>query len=297
MRPAGWDGLYIARNYDNTPNGKPIDWFEIAKYKDYLCGRPVLFIGNGPSAEKWHDYWTDETFVIAANGAIEWTKMWADMFLCTEATGHMLPWYYTPVRHGALRVVSGCNMSAAPDDQPAIAVERGWWCWGWKPRVYFDNDEHDRAGSLYQLRNSSWGYDYSSRKCWGLLKGPICYPGNMSIGTVLVNGLHLAAYMGATEINSVGFDLCMEKGHHWHEPKFRYGTSKWVRKECYMRVNGKPTIWHFALSAAYALDFVKPQLAAAGCYWEDHSDGLLQERGITQLMEFLYSVPADVEFA
>lgn len=296
MKPEGWQDVLIAKPYQRCGGGAPIDWFEIQDYKDSLRGRRVLMVGNAPSAKDWREYCTPDTYVIACNGAIEMLKDRADMFLTPESTAHSLGWYFTPVKYGAVRVVSGCNVAAARDNQHAVAVERGWWCWGWKPRVYFDDEVHDSAGSLYKLKNSSWGYDYSTGKCWGLLKGPICYPGNMSIGTVLVNGLHLAAFMGADDVHTIGFDLCMAGGHHWNEPHFKFGTSKWIRKECYMRVNGKPTIWHFALSAAYAMDFVRPRLEAAGCHWEDHSDGLLQEAGIAQLMEYVYSCPADVEF-
>ena len=297
MKPDGWQDVLIAQAYKRSGSGAPIDWFAVQKLQDTLRGRRVLFVGNAPSAKDWRDYCSADTYVVAANGAIEQLKDRADMFLTPESTAHSLPWYYTPVKPGAIRVVSGCNLSAVVDSQPAIAVERGWWCWGWKPRVYFDNEVHNPSGTLYKLKNSSWGFDHATGKCWGLLKGPICYPGNMSIGTVLVNGLHLLAFMGADDIHTIGFDLCMAAGHHWNDSSFKFGTSRWIRKECYIKVNGKPTIWHFALSAAYALDFVKPKLHESGCSWIDHSSGLLQEDGIEGLMEYVYSTPTDVEFA
>ncbi len=281
---------------------------KILHLKNILEGKEnVLFVGAGKSGEAWRDYCNDDTLVVAANSTIMQLADRANIFLCTEGNGYEMAWYFTESK--ALRVVSYCNLKRPhipaalrsmeiPDQIP---IERGWHLAGFNPREYFnpkllpDERFNDPMRNWYNRYRTYIGCDRHTRREWGLLKGPVCYPGNMSIGTVYVNGLHLLAYMGADRIRSIGFDLCQKEGlDHWNQPTFKYKPSRWSPPECFVKINGMPTLWHFALSAAYALK-LRPVFEEAGVQIEDHSDGLMQLPGIERLMTHINDQPRDFD--
>jgi hypothetical protein len=294
-----------------------VDWIDFERVCELIgkhAGATIYLIGAGPSSKGWREHYREGDILIACNSAILQLADVADYFLCTEGNGYELGWFWTET--AAIPVVSYCNLKW-PDKEPrseefarrAIPIERSWHLAGFHPREYFNPARvpediwNSYEGNLYahygmemgKVKSSFIGVDRYTAKEWGLLKGPVCY-GNMSIGTVCVNGAHLACIMGADRLKSIGFELHMADGCHAAEPKFAYKPSKWSPPECFMKVNGKPTLWHFALSAAYAVS-LKPVFRAAGMRWDDYSGGLMDIPGIEKLLSEVHKKPHDVTIA
>lgn len=289
--------------------GNGADFMEkILNLQNILKGwENVLFVGAGKSGEAWEDHCNKDTLVVAANSTIKHLADRANVFLCTEGNGYDLEWFHTETN--AIRVVSYCNLkrphlpnaARAMNIPDQIPIERGWHLAGFDPREYFnpvqlpDEIINDRLKNLYSKHRTYMGFDRHSKREWGLLKGPVCYPDNMSSGTVYVNGLHLLAFMGANKINSIGFEFCQkEEIDHWTEPTFKYRPSRWSPPECFMKINGHPTMWHFAMSASFAMRLM-PKFEKAGVTIEDHSEGLMDLPGIENLLQHVHDKPRDFD--
>lgn len=286
-----------------------MDFEQVLQYKDRYKGETnVLLVGAGVSGELWADHCDSKTIVVAANSAIVPLADRADIFICTEGNGFDLPWYWTETK--ATRFVSYCNLkNSKRPDTTGIPVERSWHMAGFDPREYFNPTPipqptfNSPTNNLYTKYRTYIGCDRESQREWGLLKGPVCYPHlgegklqgkrGMAVGTVYVNALHLLAYMGVDKIRSTGFPFCMKEVCHWTEPKFKYVPSRWAPPECFMHVNEIPTMWHFALSAAYAKQ-IRPVFTKAGVKIKDYSKGLMDIKGIETLMDRINKAPEDV---
>jgi hypothetical protein len=280
-----------------------IDFERVLSLENKHPGARVLLVGAGPSSRNWEKYHKAGDIIIACNSAILMLADVADYFLCTEGNGYELPWFWTKTK--AVPVVSYCNLKWPEKDKrilayaaDAIPIERSWHLAGFNPRSYFNPTQiapevwNDAERNLYSKYRTFIGVDRYSAREWGLLKGPVCY-GQMSVGTVCVNGAHMAAYMGAGSIASIGFEFHMANGAHAAEPQFKYRPSKWSPPECFIMVNGKPTLWHFALSAAYAVK-LRPVFKEAGVDWRDFSGGLQDIPGIESLMSEVHAKPHNV---
>lgn len=280
------------------PPGADFNFAEIEKWKDFLDDEnEVLLVGGGPSGAAWEDYCDCDTPLMVCNSAIIPTADRADFMVCTESSGWRLPW--TRTKTNATKFLSYKAMAHLAGVE-GVPVERSWHLAGFDPREYFNNRKvpdkvwNSDSMNLYKKHKSWVGMDSKSRREWGLIKGPLCYPFNMSIGTVLLNALHLLAYMGARHVTILGFELHMGEGQHWAEPEFEYVSSKWAPKECFINVNGMPTMWHFAMSAAY-VNQLKRVFKEAGMTWTDKSGGLLSVPGIESLMDEINNPPKDFE--
>lgn len=280
---------------------EPIQMDRILAYRDIHKGADnVLLVGAGPSGERWQEHVDDNTIVVACNSAIAHLADRADYFLCTEATAclyeHTMRWYLT--KGDFIRIVSYKNMEHSEDaeiDLDAVPIERGWHYAGFNPREYVNPVQLDadviNSGQLpYRKYSSKIGFDQNNRREWGLLKGTPCYPFNQSIGTVFIQGLHLLAYMGVKHVTTIGFPFT---GDHWTD-NYRYAPTRWSPPECFIKVNGMATIWHFALSAAWAR-ILQPVFSSAGFSWTDHSGGLMDILGIENLYHLLPDEPSDIE--
>jgi hypothetical protein len=294
-----------------------IDFEAVAQLKDCLAGESnVLLVGGGPSGEKWEDYCDEHTVVMCANSAIKPLAHRANYFLCTEGNGYVYDgkarpqdWYWVP--GDFTRLVSYCNIknSPRPHYPGTIAIERAWHLAGFNPREYFNPVPipgeifSNLATNWYELYHTYIGCDRFTKREWGLVKGPVVYPWTgqpgkntrgMCVGTVGLNAAHLLAYMGVSGYRSVGFPFIMQHNiAHWAEREYRYEASRWVPPECFMTINGVPTIWQFALSAA-CWKAREADFLAAGVVHEDHSDGLLQLPGIERLMELVNQPPRNL---
>jgi hypothetical protein len=280
---------------------KPTTIFDL---KGLFAGQPnCLIVGGGPSGKDWEKQCDSKTFVIACNGAIQKLHKRANMFICTEVTGYRLGWIKTQLNDSAIRVFHkiSTNRKGVP---PAIPIVRSYHMAGFNPREYVNSRPiiEDQWNSKYNWytclgRNPKHGVDFNTRIEAGLIKGPVTMLSpeldpmrRQATGTVVLQALHLACYMGFIETRTIGADFSLHKGHHWFtdEPSLTYtkGATKWSPDDNFITVNGLPTVWFFAMGAAICakkrLDFLK-----AGMTWRDMSDGLLQQPRIEHFFQYV----------
>lgn len=125
----------------------------------------------------------------------------------------------------------------------------------------------------------------SDESKFGLLKGDLFKrkqhmngAGVICVGTVAFQLIHLAAVWGASEIHTIGFDMCFRDVHHWYKyPAYEEG--KFFNKSMFTKHAGLDTMWIWIEGAEYAEKMI-PALDRRYIKWIDHSNGLLQAMGI-----------------
>lgn len=99
-------------------------------------------------------------------------------------------------------------------------------------------------------------------------------------GTVGLQLLHLAGFLGCNEIHSIGWDMHFpdKDKHHWYEHP-TYIDGRFRRKEMFVTHKGLATQDWWVETAKY-LKKLKPVLERDGIEWIDHSRGLLTAEGV-----------------
>lgn len=123
----------------------------------------------------------------------------------------------------------------------------------------------------------------------GFLTGPVSNRG-FSIGSVVLQALHLAVMIGSKEIYLVGADLCFKNDNdHFYGDRFYRDPPKTVKKEnrhVIVKVDGLETTDYFRDSAAYIDNIILNQCAALNVSVFDFSDGLIKAANHVDIDEY-----------
>ena len=99
------------------------------------------------------------------------------------------------------------------------------------------------------------------------------------VGTALSRGIHLAGILGASEIHTIGADLCFRgESDHWYDFP-AYNVETWRTEKMFVEYAGVRTQWIWIETAQF-LKTLEPQMAAEGITWRDWSNGLLSIEGL-----------------
>jgi hypothetical protein len=188
-------------------------------------GSRVLIVGCGPSGASWRKHDEPGSIVIACNAAVTELKKRCDYSISLETSAEYQPWW-TIVPDNGRRVINCRSARLCMDSIEAgrtIPALRSWHLAGWQPRHYInpalipepvwlsESNHYQRyaTGGVYPN-----GIDPERRE-FGLLIGPAYYL-REAIGSIALQALHFAAYLGASQIDTIGLDFCFKRGvQHW----------------------------------------------------------------------------------
>lgn len=264
----------------------------------------VLLVGNGPSGKGWEAYSKDKPIAVV-NRVLEAIPT-CDFFICMEADGYKLPWFN--IHSEGLRIIHQQNIRYAPNlpqMDKIYGCVRSWHLAGFDPLEYIGKKPipeslWESSDNWYKRYKTFWGVAVADRYEFGFLKGPVSIVDGVkiSVGTVLLNSLHLLSFMGFKKIHLVGFDLWFKDDtQHWLGGKPYYkGCSKWFPDKQFIKINGVDTLWFLAMSAAYCKHIIKV-LSTHGIEVINHSGGLLELPGIENLLDHIDGEPFNIEVA
>ena len=255
---------------------RPDDYQVMQALEGKHTGQKALIVLGGSSAENWEAI-RDEIkpdILIGVNG-VNGQIANLDYWLCIENMRHFF------------------HMAKKEKDPRSIAMVKMYRRTGAKYRlVNFKSNDiiHDKT-NLINVRR--FGVDdpdnpgeFSFRKYnGGLITGWI-YDGevktivDLRVGTVGLQAIHLAGILGASEVHTIGYDLCFrsETRHHWYlyptyESNYCFGP------EMTTEYKGLRTLYWWIDTARY-LKKIEPLLKRDGIVWKDHSEGLLKVEGL-----------------
>ena len=252
-----WDGRTDLTWVGTRPevNGRWDDYDMVQTYAGKHKGCSAVIILGGPSIAGF-DPGDEYDIVISCNGAIQVYADVSDYWLCMEnfAPEFDMPGFDLPIK--GLKVVSFKIWNRFLDKKDILCVTRTRPPEGgvWNPLVYE----------------------------WGLQNGPVMINRKkhlkvaQPVGTVALQALHWAAFIGATRIKTIGMDLCFRDGvqHGYPYPRTPVENRFWY-PSMFTKYRGMDTTWYWIDTAAYLLE-VRDLLQHNGIVWEDMSNGLLQ---------------------
>jgi len=176
----------------------------IEEMQNLFHGGRGLWIGSGPSSgkllQKPPRWFSRYDFVVVANGAhVRFESLAAAskpgwIWICIESTGCRFDWFYT------------VNRVAYPIQ---LAHHRNW---------EFANPEKAAAfmdGIMIPVNRNKHGEKFEPREYdLGFHSGPVQKSG-VAAGTVTMQVMHLAAYMGASHLDMAGVEFCAVNDE-WH---------------------------------------------------------------------------------
>lgn len=254
----------------------------IHSLKDHWHGRNVFLLGCGLNGEKWQEYIEPDELLLCTNSSFPIVGHRADAFITVETSAYEFAWarYTHPERYSLkfihqdalVKIVRG-HPGILQDNAPIVPINRA------------------RGYRNVPLILSADLREYKD----GLITGPLCYPG-YSTGTVLLQGLHLARYLGAKRVRSIGFGFV--GFGHWttDEQDYHPNQSFYLPQEVFVKVAGRETFWEFAMSASICKRW-RPAIEARGMEWIDYSGGLMDVPGIERLIEVGMARPGEVNLA
>lgn len=240
----------------------------------------VLCVLGGPSAANWQRI-RDEIqpdCVIGANGAnldINNLEYW----LCTENMAYP-------------------NGRALKGEQRYIDIMKAFNTLGARVRMVnykstrFLEDTENVIPVQREGENDAEVYSDPQTFNWreygeGFLNGPVfgreeCTRPSVRIrvGTVALQLMHLAGILGAAEIHTTGFDLCLGNRHHWYNYP-EYKPTRFYTEQMFTEYKGRMTLWLWVDTLDYLRQLL-PGMERQGIRWCDHSEGLIQAEGLLE---------------
>jgi len=243
----------------------------IEDFKNLFPGGTGLWIGSGPSSgelqHKHHEWFDRYDFVVVANGAFQGFEFrplhtkpkW--FWICIESSGFKCDWFWE-VPRSFIQIVHHLNFEFANKGKRAKFMD----------------------GIMIPANRNKHGDAFNPREYdLGLHSGPVDEHG-IARGTVTLQVMHLAAFMGAKHLDMIGCEFCAVNGV-WHfyentgEALARYsGASQKLLRRIKMK-DGK--VWltheHFIGSAPYIDEIYEKKFIPAGMTCTRFCGGLLKK--------------------
>jgi len=248
----------------------------VMKFKDAYFGGRALIVLGGTSAKDWQSLRDriQPTVILGANGTcFEIDDL--DFHVIVEnmrvAFGYAARGdeHYRRVasilnypHHATTRMVSYLSWSLVEDRSNVIAIRR-----------------MGERGQGYDLDHFNFR-EYGD----GFLAGPMLdHPSAMRnqktkyrVGTVAVQLLHLAGILGCFEVHTIGMDF--SEYVHWYKYP-QYQPDHFRSQDMFTEYKGLLTQWDWMQGADW-LKTMQPIFERDGLEWHDHSNGLLQAKGL-----------------
>jgi len=248
---------YLAQSYP-TPDS----------FKNKFLEMKCLIIGTGPSTSNLIEYKDKikEKFdvIIGVNFATKDFEQYMDFHVVSEKNPFNI---YMDMnknssknRKDLVRVFNWKTIHKYPKNLTYVKMTRN----------YFDGD--------IDIRN----YRHKSGKTEGLLVGPISKDDGLSVGTVILQALHLACILGCNDIYLSGADLIFseEYDHYYKDRLYRDNAHRdWQTPIIEIEHNNKKykTMRMWRDSAKYINTVISTQCKQAGISIYSFSDGIITD--------------------
>lgn len=258
----------------------------ISHIRQHAANSVVLLIGGGISGRRWKRLRRKikPDYIIGINGVIGVIPDVLDVWVCCDNRAHKMPWFNTPT--SALRFISAKIVRHAINPRRAIPIIQNI---DWfnldnadirlieKPHGQYDIEPlNTGALSIRVPRNTNTFSVKHSGLTAGLIITKRGNAGKLkprSVGTTMLQALHVCGILGCAQVHTIGFDLCVRNKTHWYE-----SPSEAWHDSMYLNHYGCATTWLW-LETAALWEALRPLWAMQHLDWFDHSDGLLQARG------------------
>lgn len=238
------------------------------------AGKKALVVLGGPSGKNWKSI--DHDVLIGVNGVNGKIKH-LDYWLCTEN-----------MAYPSNRSLDG--------EQRYIDIMRMFQKTGAKYRLvnkksydFLKNKENviqiQRCGveaedlHLYSFRRYQEGLINGS-----LLKHMEGMRGQVRVGTVGLQAIHLAGILGCDEVHTIGFDLFLPDKHHWYSYPI-YEETRFFTPAMFTEYEGLKTLWFWVETAEY-MKKAEDVMIRDGLKWVDHSHGLLKKKKLRATQQY-----------
>jgi hypothetical protein len=240
------------------------------------AGERALLVLGGPSGVNWQKLASSLAFdfVIGVNG-VNGQIPQLDYWLCIENMQHT---FSQAQKHKNKRYIAIMEMFLRTGAKIRLVNDKSY-------RLLKDQSNVIKVRRAYGLELEYLPEEFSVREYGrGLLVGPSVGregvdAAELTIGTVGLQGLHLAGILGVAEVHTIGFDLMLAESQHWYEYPKTYQPGRYFNEKSFIDVCGAQTTWQWFDTAEYLRRFI-PFLEAEGVRWVDHSNGLLQKMEI-----------------
>jgi hypothetical protein len=257
-----------------------INNISINTFQNKYVGKKVLIIGCGCSAanfiplkEKLHNYFD---IVIGCNKAFVEFDSVMDYHLVTEKT----------TKNNGYDLAQKLNDGNYSKEMPRFINRKG--------LDFYDENKYNiipitrsNHGGIPDL--CSYESMHDSKIDAGFFTGPIGSM-NLSIGSVLLQAMHLSCIFGVKDIYLIGADMCFKgKWDHFYKDRYYrdFETIKEANRPKIVKIGGFETTNYFAESAIFIDQIIELINKTIGVNVSDFSDGLISKANKVDFNIFL----------